>query len=341
MPLTDLSLSELERYTPDREEPADLDAFWDRTLTEARTHPMTPRFEPVDAGLRAVEVHDVTFPGFGGDPVKGWLMRPAGERRRLPCLVSYLGYGGGRGLPHERLVYAAAGYANLVMDTRGQGAGWSRGDTPDRCPEPVDPQHPGFMTRGIGSPETYYYRRLVTDAVRAVEAARVAPGVDPDRIAVGGESQGGGLALAAAGLADRVAAALVDVPFLCHWRRALEVATEGPYLELVGYCAVQRHQVATVFTTLSYVDGLNFAVRAGAPALFSVALMDPICPPSTVYAAYHHYAGPKRMVVWPYNQHEGGEAYQQVEHLRFLRDTLAADAPAADAPALGAGSPGS
>lgn len=320
MALTDWNLSELERYAPERTEPDDFDEFWARTLAQAREHPMAPRLDPVESGLRTLEIRDLTFPGFGGHPIKGWFLRPRNAAGPLPCVVSYLGYGGGRGLPHEQLLYASAGYANLVMDTRGQGSGWSRGDTPDRGAEAVDPHHPGFMTLGIGAPETYYYRRLVTDAARAVEAARVVPGVDPDRIALCGGSQGGGLALAVTGLAEGVAAALVDVPFLCHWRRAMDIATDGPYPELVRYCAAQRHRVEAVFTTLSYVDGMNFAARASAAALFSVGLMDPVCPPSTVYAAYHHYAGPKQMQVWPYNQHEGGEGYQQVEHLRFLRD---------------------
>lgn len=319
MPLTELTLPELERYAPAREEPADFDEFWARTLAEAREHPMKPRLEPVDSYLHAVQVRDVTFPGFGGDPVKGWFVRPGTGAGPLPCVVTYIGYGGGRGLPHDWLLYAAAGYANLVMDTRGQ----LRGDTPDRCPDPVDPQNPGFMTRGITSPETYYYRRLITDAVRAVEAARAIPDVDPERIVIGGGSQGGGLTLAVAGLADGISAALVDVPFLCHWRRALDVASDGPYPELVTYCAARRPEAEQVITTLSYVDGVNFAARASAPALFSVALMDTICPPSTVYAAHYHYAGRKRMCVWPYNGHEGGQNYQQLEQLRFLRDILA------------------
>lgn len=320
MALSDWPLEKLETYQPAREEPADFDDFWARTLSESPAK--EPEFTPYDAGLSTVDVFDVTFPGFAGQPVKGWLLKPRGVTDP-PCVVTYIGYGGGRGLPHDWLVLASAGYANLVMDSRGQGSGWIAGDTPDHIDGPIDPQYPGFMTRGIMSPESYYYRRLITDAVRAVDAVRAAPGVDASRVAVAGGSQGGGLAVAVAGLADGVKAALVDVPFLCHWRRAMDISTTGPYPELVGYCKIQRMNVEHVFRTLSYVDGVNFAARASeANALFSVALMDSTCPPSTVYAAYNHYAGPKQISVWPYNGHEGGQTHQVRNHLSFLAEHL-------------------
>jgi cephalosporin-C deacetylase len=75
-----------------------------------------------------------------------------------------------------------------------------------------------------------------------------------------------------------------------------------------------------VFRSLSYFDGVNLAARARGRALFSVGLMDPICPPSTVFAAYNHYGGPKEIRVYPYNQHEGGGSFQTVEKLNFLKD---------------------
>jgi cephalosporin-C deacetylase len=208
------------------------------------------------------------------------------------------------------------------MDTRGQGSIWSPGDTPDPEPEGSNPQSPGFMTRGVLDPVTYYYRRVFTDAVRAVEAARSHPAVDGAHIAVTGGSQGGGIALAVAGLVPDLTAALPDVPFLCHYRAASGITDADPYREITRFLQVHRADVDRVFRTLSYFDGVNFSARARARALFSVGLMDEVCPPRTVFAAYNHYAGPKEIRVWPYNHHEGGQTYQVEEKLKFLHGVL-------------------
>ncbi len=316
----DLPLDQLQVYRPERQEPADFDAFWQRTLAQVRQFPLAASFEPVDQGLHLVDTFDVTFNGYNGQPVKGWLHLPHGAAGPLPCIVEYIGYGGGRSLPIERLLWACAGYAHFIMDTRGQGSSWSPGDTPDPEPEGSSPHFPGFMTRGVLNPETYYYRRLFSDAVRAVEAARAHPAIDPSRVAVTGGSQGGGISLAVSGLVPDLLACMPDVPFLCHYRVATEITDSDPYHEIVRYCKVHRDKVDIVFHTLSYFDGLNFAARANSPALFSTGLMDETCPPRTVFAAYNHYAGPRQIKIWTYNQHEGGGIFQDVEKLKFMRE---------------------
>jgi cephalosporin-C deacetylase len=316
----DLPLEQLKAYSPPRDEPSDFDTFWEQTLAEARRFSLKAIFEPINNGLRLVETFDVTFNGYGGQPIKGWLLLPRQRAGSLPCVVEYIGYGGGRGQPLDWLIWSNAGYAHLVMDTRGQGSTWRSGDTPDVEPDGSNPHHPGFMTRGILNPWTYYYRRVFTDAIRAVEVARNHPVVDAQRIAVTGGSQGGGIALAVAGLEPTLAAVMADVPFLCHYRVATEITDADPHHEITRYCRVHRDKVEAVFSTLAYFDGVNFAARAHTQALFSVALMDEICPPRTVFAAYNHYAGPKQIKVWPYNQHEGGETYQSVEKLKFLAE---------------------
>jgi len=320
MPLTDLSGDALEAYRSTVTAPDDLDAFWTSTLSEARSLATEPQVRQVDCGLRLVDTFDVTFAGYGGHPVRAWLHVPASERGRRPLVVRYHGYGGGRGLAHEADVWALAGYATLRIDTRGQGSGWSPGDTGD--PEGCDPSAPGFMTRGILDPATYYYRRVFTDAALAVDAGRALPQVDADRVVVTGASQGGGMSIAVAGLVPDLAAVMPDVPFLCDVRHASEIADSPPYTEIAGYLKTHRDHVDRVFETLRYMDGVVLAARATAPALFSVALMDAICPPSTVYAAYQAYGGPKELAVYPYNDHEGGQAFQEARQLEWLEPLL-------------------
>ncbi|MDR7188852.1 cephalosporin-C deacetylase [Microbacterium sp. BE35] len=319
----DLPVEELHRFGPDVAEPDDFDRFWAQTIAEARDAGGRVTVTDVDVPLRAVEARELTFPGFSGDPVRAWYLRPAGVATDLPAVVEFLGYGGGRGMPQQRLTWAAAGFAHIVMDTRGQAAA----DTAD--PHGSDPSVPGFLTRGIGDPATYYYRRVFTDGVRCVDAVRGLEGIDPSAVAVAGGSQGGGIALAVAGLRHDLVAAIVDYPFLCHFRRAVGMTGREPYQEVARYLAIHRDRTDAVFRTLSYFDGVNFAARATAPALFSVGLQDPVCPPSTVFAAYNAYAASvKEMVTFEFNEHEGGGAGHWPRQAGFLEEQLASAARA-------------
>ena len=316
----DLPLDQLRTYRSSTATPDDLDDFWERTLSESRGAGWEPRLERFDAGLELVDVFDVSFAGFAGDPIRAWWQVPSGRAPKA-VVVELIGYSGGRGFAHDTGPYPPAGYARLVVDTRGQG--WSHtgagGATPD--PHGTGSQAPGVLTRGIASPETYYYRRAYTDSALAVDVAhRLAPDVP---VFVAGVSQGGGLAVAAAALAYDVAGALPDVPFLTDFPRATTLVDSMPYGEIRTHLAAHRDEVENVYRTLSYFDGANLAARATAPALFSTALMDTTCPPSTVFAAFNAWAGEDKSIeVYPFNGHEGGTGYQRVKQLRWLRERV-------------------
>lgn len=324
MPSADLTLAECRAYRPELPLPDGFDEFWAETLGGAPHggSPDRPRFERVDNGLVQVRTYDVSVPGYDGRPVRGWLRMPAESTGPLGCVVEFLGYGRGRGLAHEQLMWACAGYAHLVMDTRGQGWSAATGDTPDTHPGSAGTV-PGFLTRGIEDPATHYYRRVFTDAVRCVEAVRAHPEVDPSRIVVTGVSQGGGIALAVAGLVPGLAGVMPDVPFLCNIPRAARIAAAPPYTEVASYLQLYRDRTASVFRTLSYFDAAQHATRATAPALFSIAMMDEVCPPSTCFTAYNRYAGPKDVRVYEFNGHEGGAEYHRAEQLAWVRSLFA------------------
>ena len=319
----DLPLEELRAYRPELSTPYDLADFWQRTLAETARHPLAAEFHPHQSPLQTVEVLDVSFAGYDGQRVAAWLLLPRSRAGRLSCIVEYVGYGGGRGLPHEWLGWSAFGYAHFVMDTRGQGSSWRTGVTPDYPPNGAHPHAPGFLTLGLPERGDYYYRRLYVDASRAVEAAREHPEIDPDHVVLHGHSQGGALAVSASVLRgwlldDPVAGVLSDEPFLAHIRRAAEIADSGPYPELVTWCRTHRDRAEDAFAMLAYFDIAVLAPYAVAPALFSVSMRDDTCPPSTVFAAYNHYAADKEIRVWEWNEHEGGEAFHRLEQLSWL-----------------------
>lgn len=319
---TDAPLELLQTRTTTAVEPPDLDAFWHDTIAESRALATPPRVERVATPLTAIDVYDVTFSGYLGQPIRAWLRVPAGASTPLPTVVHYVGYGGGRGLAVDELQLAASGFAFLHVDTRGQGATWSVGHTPDEGPA-AGPQVPGVMTKGIQSRDTYYYRRLFTDAVLAVDAARALDVVDADRVAVHGGSQGGASAIVASAYGEGVRAAAVRVPFLADIPHAITITDAYPFREVVDFLRNHRFAAAQVLETLSYVDTSLIAARATVPADFTVGLMDPTTPPSTVFAAYNAWAGPKQMTVWPYNGHEGGGLDDLDREVAFLREQLA------------------
>lgn len=339
MAFFDLPLDELRTYRPEVNEPEDFEKFWAATIEQTRSHDLDVRLESVDNRQPLVDTHDLTYKGWDGQDVKAWFIVPGGTRGKLPTVVTSIGYEGGRGFPFASH-WVGAGYAHLIIDTRGQG--WSTPTifegTRDLDAAAGIGGFPGMMTRGIDNPENYYYRRVYMDALRGVEAAKKLPLVDSTRLYLQGASQGGGISIAVAGLAAMsgvsLAGAMVDVPFLCHFERAIGLTDRLPYKEISELARMQPGLLPAMLETLSYFDAVNFARHAEVPALFSVALMDQVCPPSTVFAAYnawsddHEETPDTDIKVYPHSQHEGGRETQVWECLGWLAERSAAGEPA-------------
>jgi cephalosporin-C deacetylase len=324
MPWYDMPLAELREYRTSTQEPDGLDAWWAERIEQARALARPATVTPHQPRLYdPLEVFDVEFSGAGGDRVKAWYLRPRGTPD-APLVVKYIGYGGGRGTPTEHVLLPSLGYALLVMDSRGQGGRWTSGATPDGATG-TGPENSLVMTRGITTPENYYYTRMFTDAALAVDAAVELAGGVPE-VAVTGGSQGGALALATAALrCDVVRVCHADVPFLCDIQRAITLAPRLPYTEIPEFLAENIELAESALNTLRYVDCALLARRITATTLVSVGLMDDICPPSTVFAAYNEITADKEIAVFPYSGHSWPLAHteRQLAHLRDHRPATA------------------
>jgi cephalosporin-C deacetylase len=314
MPGIDFSPDQLASYKPPLTRPRNFKTFWTDTLQEARRLPLNPQLTPADNPFPGITAYELSYAGWRNCIVKGLYILPKKMvSGPFPVVICYHGYSGSRGFLHDHLSWLQLGCAVISVDTRGQGG--ETGNNLDFDGGTVG----GWMTQGLRDPHRYYYRAAYVDCVRAVDFAATRPELDAKRIAVQGGSQGGALTIAVAGLDPRPAVAMPDVPFLSHFRRAVDITPRGPYPEIAAYLAKYPHRVEETFLTLSYFDGMNFAPDIRAASLWSVGLWDDICPPSTIYAAYHHAKGKKQIETYTFNNHEGGGGYHHAKKIRFLR----------------------
>lgn len=279
MPRTDLPYDELAAYSPAVEIPEDLESFWEGTLAELAEVPYDVELLEAGPRLRGVSCSRVSFSSLGGARMRGWYLRPR-EGDSFPGTVAYHGYGGRGERPLELYTLAAQGVAVLSVDCRGQ-----CGEVGD-APADSYGHARGWLTQGIRSPATYYYRSVYADAVRALDVLCSLPEVDESRVAVTGPSQGGGLSLAVAALTNRPAFVWADIPFMCHLERGVDLASDGPYPEVADFLRRVPDLADTVWRTLAYFDNLVLAQWVTAATVITAGLWDEVCPPSTIFPTY-------------------------------------------------------
>lgn len=73
------------------------------------------------------------------------------------------------------------------------------------------------------------------------------------------------------------------------------------------------------FLKLGYIDLVNIAKRIKGEVLCGIGLLDNICPPSTVFAAYNNMTCKKTIKVYPDFKHEGMGFFQD-ETYSFLKE---------------------
>ena len=314
MPSIDMPLEQLRQYKPPLYRESDFQEFWDSTTAEALNQPLNNELIPFDLPARGLQSYAVRFDGFGGGRLAGWYVRPT-SRGTFPGVCIYHGYSQRGCRPLDMIALASQGVCVLSMDCRGQ-----NGQSQDASIA-AEGSGPGWMTKGIRDPKQYYFRHVYADAVRALELLARREEVDESRLAVTGGSQGGGITLAVAALSDRPILAVSDIPFLCDFHRAIDVALAGPYPEIVTFLKTFPSLYPDVMRTLSYCDGMNLAPWIKCRTIVCNCLWDDVCPPSTVFAAYNHMLCEKQIEIYPYHRHEVPYEHNETK-FRLLIETL-------------------
>ena len=304
MPLIDMPLAELRKYTGRNPRPDDFDSFWDDSLKELDA--VDPRVEltPAEFTAPGVEYFHMQFTGVGGARIYAKLARPMRRDKPGPGLVLFHGYGGQSCSWTGLSVWGMAGFTVAAMDCRGQG-----GRSQD-VGGVVGTTLRGHIVRGLNGPtKNMLFRHVFLDAAQLARLVMQMDGVDPARVGATGGSQGGGLTLACAALEPRIKKAAPMYPFLSDYRRVWEMdRADLAYEELKQYFRnfdpTHANEEET-FRTLGYIDIQYLAPRISAEVLMFTGLMDAICPPSTQFAAYNRITARKSMVIYHDFGHEG------------------------------------
>ncbi|OXU15128.1 acetylxylan esterase [Sedimentisphaera salicampi] len=299
--------------------PADFDQYWSQAMADARAVPLNPivDYNHNRPGVSS-EWAVVEFNANSNRKGRGFLLIPPhNPGDKLPVKISCPGAGYSAspldtsGL-YEGYVYLAMSVHDLPFDhpTIGRAHSTEHYNTSDAG---------AYMRTGLESRDTYFYRDAYIAMARAVDFVRTLDMVDPDRVAVGGGSQGGALAFAAASLVPDVALVTVNSPGRARWDKC----TWDPayYTPHQSYTPPEGMSKRDLFlNVLAYCDSAIHASRITAPVAVGIPLADEIDSSVLQWKAFDSIVNSpdKRFVVNPYGPHLDVDMSSLVQSMETL-----------------------
>lgn len=279
--------------------PADFDAFWAETESEASAAPLDFSRKP------GPEIDLVTFRGIDGSPLHGWFCAP--ESAPSPAFLWINPYGRESLLPNR--YGTRSGFASFSFNFFGHDALHQEKYVRER----------GYFSEGIESPRTSVFRSMYQNASIAMRVLAEQPEVDRARLAAMGMSQGGGIAIWLGAHCPAVRTVCADMPFLGAMRVTLAHKVHRyPLKELIDYAETHHTGMDRILETLAYFDTVNQASRCHVPTHVSLGLKDPAARPDHVRAIYAALPGPKTLVEYDWG-HDWHEAMIEANRAWMLR----------------------
>jgi len=200
-----------------------------------------------------------------------------------------MGYGS---KPWSPKADANPGFVEFVLSVRGQGL---------QQPSNI---YGDWITYGIQSKETFYYRGAFMDLIRAIDFISSRPEVNTKNIFAEGGSQGGAFTLAACALDHRIAAAAPFIPFLSDYPDYFKIV-HWPGDAVKSAMAKQQGMTETqLYDMLSYFDIKNLAGWIKCPVIMASGLQDEVCPPHTNFSGYNRISTEKEYHIYPTYGHD-------------------------------------
>lgn len=281
--------------------PKDFESYWANEKKALKALPMDARLRKVDAGGNGYECFDAELNCTGPKPARGYFARPVkAKKKSLPIvlLVHAAGVKGSwcRSKVEDAMRYAQMGKGALCFDLNAHGM---LNGQPDEYYNQLEAgELKEYWNQGIESREGYYFRGMYLRLIRTLDYLEQQPEWDGKLILVIGESQGGGQALAAAGLDPHVSAVVATVPAMCDFGGTL-VGRKGGWPQPFE----QHFDKEKMLNVVSYFDNANLLKYAKAKIVVEIGLIDNTCPSTSVYAAINEAKGEKIIYAVPNREH--------------------------------------
>lgn len=297
--------------------PNNFDDFWDASKqTLSKIAPQFKVTKDAQQSTKEKEVYLVEMTSWDNAVVRGWLTLPVKRPHHIPVKYRLPGY-----VVTMKPTMDDDEFAVFNLNVRGNG------NSKDALK-----YHGEYNLSRIDSRDEYVYHGVYMDCIRGLDFISAYAdffGFDMDRVAVVGGSQGACLAIALAGLDNRVKLVTAELPLYSDLRDAIKIGPtlypekKSPIWMLNNY--VQKNHYFTekrLFALWDYYDPINFAPQVKCPVLLAVSLLDELCPPRCSYAMYNQL-GSKKKETWvsPDLTHEVDDSYYQFQYY-WIKETF-------------------
>ncbi len=297
--------------------PDDFDEYWRRQREILSAIPMNVKLVPAKYGNGDIEVYDLQADSFNGKLSAYMAMPKNAAAKSLPAIILAHGAGVRSSSIGSAAAWARRGF--LALDFNAHGL--PNGQPKEFYKNLADGELKDYRTRGGDDRDKVFFRTLYMRLMRAMDVAMAQPQWDGKTLVVFGGSQGGGQALAAAGLyPDKVTVCVSMYPAMCdHTGPGVGRASGWPHY--VRPSRVDSYDPRLV-EGARYIDAVNLASRIKCRTFMMINYADPVCAPTSCYAAYNAISAPKSVYVNEESRHAPakgsvGELTEQVrEYLK-------------------------
>lgn len=293
---------EPEKIKPGVKSPQDFDTFWKDQKKALKALPMEVKSNSVsDLQIeKGYDCADVEINCLGPRPARGYFAKPQNAALKSLPIVIFLHAAGVKSSwcqsePQTALKYARLGALGFDLNAHGM----LNGQADSYYNDLEKGELRNYADQGLTSREDCYFLGMYLRLMRTIDFLTKQPEWDGKRIMVIGQSQGGGQALAAAGLDKRVSAVVAILPAMCDWGGKLDRRQGGwpqPF--------EKKNDKDALIKVLSYFDNAHLLKGTKATIVAEIGLIDMTCPSTSVFAAINQAKGKKIIYTVPYRAHE-------------------------------------